>query len=476
MPFRSLRELLAHLEKHGKLQRVRQEVDKDWEIACITRRVMTQPPEKRYAILFDRIKGFRTPVVTGAIGASREIYAMALGVAVNGGRIDKEEIHAKWVEALATPLEPLRVDAGPCKENIVKENEVDLLRFPIPTWTPTQDAAPYLSAGSVIQKDPETGIQNAGVYRGMIKGPNRIGMLIVPGKHSGIILQKYEAMRRPMEIAVVIGPPPTVGMTSVGRIPYGVDEVTVAGALAGAPVEVVRCETVDLRVPATAEMVIEGVVQPGVREPEGPFGEFYGYMGPVASSPVIEVTAITYRDGTIHQGFMEQMPPSEGSCVKDIAMESVILGALRGMGVPGVLDVRVHDMSAQAHVIVKIKPQFPAHAKVVMNGCWASYPNRCKQVIVVEDDCDIYDDNDVEWHLACRVQPERDIVILPHATGHTLDPSMPKETYMYGSKMGIDATRSVSYPERALPPRRMLDDVKERWSRYGLPPLAEGRS
>ncbi|HEX9462670.1 MAG TPA: UbiD family decarboxylase [Alphaproteobacteria bacterium] len=473
MSFISLRDLVSHLETRGKLKRVSAEVDKDWEIACITRQLMYQPPEQRYALMFDNIKGFKTPVLTGVLGASREIYGMALGVPTANGQIDKQAIHDKWVKALARPLAPKLVKTGPVKENIVRGNGVNLLAFPIPTWTPTRDAAPYLSAGAVIQKDPETGIQNAGVYRGMIKGPNRIGILIQPAKHSGVIFQKYEAANKPMEVAIVIGPPPCLGMTSVGRVPYGVDEITVAGALADEAVEVVKCETVDLIVPAHAEMVIEGVVQPGFREKEGPFGEFYGHMGPPANSPVIEVTAITYRHGTIHQGFQEQMPPSEGSCIKDIAMESILLSALRGCGIPGVLDAYVHPMSCQSHVVVRIKPQFPSHAKAVFSGCWATYPNRAKRVIVVEDDCDIYDDNDVEWHVATRVQPDRDLTVWDKGTGLPLDPSMPKETAIYSGKLGIDATRKHAYPERSLPPREMLQKVKDNWARYRLPPLLD---
>jgi 2,5-furandicarboxylate decarboxylase 1 len=454
--FQSLRDLLSHLERIGKLQRVTRPVDKDWEIACITRQVMYQPPERRYAILFENVAGFKTPVATNTLGASRELYATAIGAVSSNGQVDKEAIHAK---------------TGPCKENIMRGDDVDLLKFPIPTWTPGKDAGSYLSAGAVIQKDPETGTQNAGVYRGMIKGPKRIGVLVQPAKHSGVIFQKYEAANKPMPVAIVIGPPPSLGMTSVGRVPYGVDEMTVAGALSGRAMEVVKCETIDLMVPAHSEMVIEGIVQPGVREKEGPFGEFYGHMGPPAQSPIIEVTAITYRDGTIHQGFQEQMPPSEGSCIKDIAMESILLSSLRQCGIPGVLDVYVHPMSCQSHVVVKIKPQFPSHAKAVYAGCWATYPNRAKQVVVVEDDCDIYDDNDVAWHIATRVQPDRDHTIWEKGTGLPLDPSMPKEQAIYSGKIGIDATRKHAYAERSLPPATMLQKVKADWQQYGLPPL-----
>ena len=469
--FESSRDLLTHLERIGKLQRISKTVDKDWEIACITRQVMHQPPQRRYAILFENITGFDTPVATNTLGASRELYATALGVASKNGQIDKEAIHSRWVAALAVPLAPVVVKTGPCKENIMRGKAVDLRRFPIPTWTPGGDAAAYLSAGAVVQKDPETGVQNVGVYRGMIKGRNRIGILIQPAKHSGVILQKYEATNTPMPVAIVVGPPPYLSMTSVGRVPFGIDEISVAGALSGRAMEVVKCETVELFVPAHSEMVIEGIVQPGIREKEGPFGEFYGHMGPPANSPIIEVNAITYRNGTIHQGFQEQMPPSEGSCIKDIAMESILLASLRACGIPGVLDIHVHPMSCQSHVVVKIKPQFPSHAKAVYNGCWATYPNRAKQVIVVEDDCDIYNDGDVAWHLAARVQPDRDYTIWKKGTGLPLDPSMPKEQAIYSGKVGIDATRKHAYPPRALPPTQMLQDVIAGWPSYGLPPL-----
>jgi 2,5-furandicarboxylate decarboxylase 1 len=469
--FQSLRDLLARLESIGGLHRVKRKVDKDWEIACVTRQVMSLTPEKRYALLFENIDGFETPVATNTLGASRSLYAVALGVASSNGQIDKEAIHAKWVKALANPVAPVVVKTGPVKQNIMRGKDVDLLKFPIPTWTPGQDGGAYLSAGAVIQKDPDTGVQNAGVYRGMIKGSNRIGVLVQPAKHSGVIMQKYEAVNKPMPVAIVVGPPPYLGMTSVGRVPYGVDEVNVAGALAGSPIEVLKCETVDLFVPAHSEMVIEGIVQPGIRESEGPFGEFYGHMGPPAQSPIIDVTAISYRDGTIHQGFQEQMPPSEGSCIKDIAMESILLAGLRQCGIPGVLDVYVHPVSCQSHVVVRIKPQFPSHAKAVFSGCWAIYPNRAKQVIVVEDDCDIYDDNDVQWHVATRVQPDRDYTILAKGTGLPLDPSMLKEQAIYSGKVGIDATRKHHYPARSLPPLKMMQEVKAAWSQYGLPPL-----
>ncbi len=278
---RSLRDLLDRLEAAGKLQRIKREVDRDWEIACVTREVMYSAPEKRSALLFENIAGFSTPVATNTLGASRDLYALALGVPLVNGVLDKSEIHSKWIRALGAPILPVVVKTGPCKENILRGADVDITKFPIPIWTPGLDSAPYLSAGSVIQKDPETGIQNAGVYRGMIMGPRKIGVLVQPAKHSGVILQKYEAASRPMDIAIVIGPPPHLGMASVGRVPYGVDEMSVAGALAGEAMEVVRCETVDLMVPrARGNGDSRELCSPVFGRTEGPFGEFLWLHGP----------------------------------------------------------------------------------------------------------------------------------------------------------------------------------------------------
>ncbi len=464
MAEQSLRDHLSRLEKAGRLFHVKAEVDKDWEIACVTRQTAGLPPQERYAIQFDRIRGHQTPVVVGAIGASRDIYALALGIQAG-------EIHERWLHALRHPVEPRMTTTAPCQEHVERDGQVDLQKFPVPIWTPTKDGGPYFSAGCVVMKDPETGIQNVGIYRLMVHSSNLLGVLIVPAKHSGIIYSKYEAMNRPMEVAVVIGPPPSVVMTGAGRVPYGVDELAVAGGLLGSPLDLVKCQTVDLQVPAQSEMVIEGVIPPHERRHEGPFGEFFGYMGEDGDAPVVKVQALCYRSNPIHQGIMEQKPPSEGSYIKDIAMESILLGALRGVGVPGVLDVHVGEMSAQSHVVVAIQKLFPGHAKAVMHGCWASYPNRCKQVTVVEGDCDIYDSADVEWHIASRVQPDRDIEVISEATGHTLDPSMPEGRKTYGAKMGVDATRKHLYPEVSLPPEEILNRARKDWKRYGLPAL-----
>ncbi len=464
MAIPDFRSLIGVLEAKGRLHRIRAPVDKDWELTCIARHTMNLPPEHRYAIVFDNVRGFDIPVAVGAIAGLREIYAIALDV-------PQKAIHKHWVHALEYPRKPLLVDAGACHENVLLGDEVDLTKLPIPVWTPALDPGPYISAGCVFTKDPDTGERNVGVYRMQLKGPRRLGILILPAKHVGIHYRKYESLNRPMEVAACIGPDPTVCMTSTARIPYGMDELDVAGGLKEEPIELVKCKTVDLEVPATSEIVIEGRVPPHQREEEGPFGEFAGFMGPAGERPFIEVTALTFRDNPIYQAYIEQKPPSEGSRMKDIALEVILMGALKRHGIPGVKAVCVTEMGAQYHVVVSIKKQMPGHVKQVFHGCWSAYPVGCKQLIVVEDDCDVYDPADVEWHVATRVQPDRDIEIVSDCTGHSLDPSMPAERRVFGSKMGIDATRKHPYPPISLPPKEMLDGVRAKWDSYGLPPL-----
>jgi 2,5-furandicarboxylate decarboxylase 1 len=459
-----LRNLIKVLEEKGLLHRVKEPVDKEWELSCVARQVAYQPAARRYGLVFEKPKGYDIPVAVNLF-ASRQMYMAALGVDTI------EDVYAKWYQAQSKPLPPVVVKSGPCKENILTGDQVDLTRFPIPTWTPGLDPAPYISAGCVVIKDPETGIRNVGTYRMMLKGKNKLGILILPSKDAGIIYSKYEAMNKPMEVAIVLGPPPTVCMTSVGRVPYGLDELAVSGALAGKALDVVRCETVDLEVPADAEIVIEGVVPPKEREHEGPFGEFAGFMGPAGERPFVRVTAVTHRNQPIYQAFLEQKPPSEGAVLKDVVQEGILLNALKNLGIPGVKKIYVTEAGAQYNVIVAIRKMHPGHVKRVMQGCWAAYAVGCKLVIVVEEDCDVYDPRDVDWHLATRVQPARDVVIMDNCTGHSLDPSMPVEQRAWGSKMGIDATKKIPYPSVSLPPQEMLDKVKGMWSKYGLPKL-----
>jgi len=455
------RKFLNELEKARRLKRVKAPVDKDWEISCVARLAAELPPKDRFAILFRNVIGYKQPVLINAF-ASREMYATALGIASDG-------IQGAWQSALQKPLEPKIVTSGPCKEHILKGDAVDLNIFPHIISTPHKDASPYITAGCAITKDPETGARNVGVYRLMIKEKNKLGLHIAPTNDGSKIYAKYEKMGKPMEIAIAIAPPPTVCMTATARIPFGTDELAVAGALMKSPLKVVRCETVDLEVPATSEIVIEGEVLPKIREHEGPFGEFYGYVGDKIINPFINVKAITYRDSPIYHVLLQQTTPCEGTLLKDLGMEAMLIRTFKSSGISGVTGVHVRERSSGECLVVGIKKNRPGQVRAVAEASMLAFPTLLKLIIVVDWDCNIFDWGDVEWRLASCVQPDRDIRVFTECAASALDPSISKERRRQGSKACIDATRKLDYPDVALPPKEMLAKVKHQWNKYGLP-------
>lgn len=475
MAYNDMREYLETLERNGLLCRVKKEVDKDWELSAVCRLTFTQiPPEKRPALMFERVKGFDIPVVAGIIGGSRKIYATALGLPTTANLL--EAIAQKWSTAIKNPIAPKVVDRGPCKENILKGDEVNLLKLPVPVWTVGEDPGPYLTSPFVISKDPETGIQNMGTYRVQVKGRNRTGLYIGKTRHMYRHILKNDEMNRPTEVAIVIGADPTVAMTSVASVPYGLDELAVTGGLRGCPLEVVKCETVDLLVPATAEIVIEGMIQPHAREMEGPFGEYTGYMGPPGLAPYIEVTCITHRNNPIYQAFVSQMPPSESSLIRSIGRESSIYTHLKYDHRMPIRDVRLKEAGgAASYLVISMKPQFPGQVWEAAWAAWTLDPSFGKFTVVVDDDIDIRDDFAVDWALSFRVQPQKDIQIIGNTAAVHLDPSVaPRDVLQsdpsrnIASKVFIDATRKHEYPHIALPPKEHLDVVWARWSEYGV--------
>ncbi len=469
MAYRDLREYLSVLGRAGKLHHIRAEVDKTWEIAAVSRLAFQEiPEERRPALMFDRVKGHDIPVCVGALGASRWVYATAL-------ETDPEMIPEKWARAQRNPIPPRRVDTGPVHEQVKRGDAADLRELPVPTWTRHHDPGPYLTAPCVITRDPQAGTLNVGTYRCQIKGPRKIGMWVNFLQHARQHVEPQRLAGRRVPVAIVLGPDPSVGLCSVSRIVYGVDELAVAGGLRGEPLEVVSCVSNDLVVPATAEIVIEGEILPDLEE-EGPFGEYTGYMGPKADSYVVEVQAITHRRGPIFQAFLSQMPPSESSCIRGWGRECAVLKHLKDLRLP-VKDVHLMPAGgAAAYLAISIRPQYPGQAQQVMWAAWAVDPALGKITVVVDDDIDVRDPFQLNWALSWRVQPHKDIVIIPNTTSVRLDPSQAAEdvpqldaSRRLSSKMGIDATRKHTYPATSLPPGEDLARARTRWAEYGLP-------
>ncbi len=470
MPYSDLRQFMAKLEASGKLHRIARPVDKDWEIAAVSRIAFQSIPEpRRPALLFENVKGFDIPVVLGVNGASRSIYCLSL-------ECELSDVQKKWSEAELHPIPPVLVPGGPVQENVFEGERADVTRLPMPTWTVGEDPAPYITAGCVITRDPDSGVRNVGTYRLQIKGPRKLGLFINYLQGGREHIEKNNRAGKPTPVAIVQGTDPVIGLVSVSRVQADMDELAVAGGLRGAPVELVRCRTVDLEVPATAEIVIEGMVRANELEDEGPFGEYTGYMGPAAMSYVVDITCITHRNKPILQAFLSQMPPSESSCIRGIGREATLFKHLKeDLRLP-VRDVHLMEHSgAAAYLVVSIRKTHPVQPRTVMFACWAYAPQFGKITVVVDDDIDVRDPDDVNWALSFRVQPESDAFIMSGTAAVSLDPSQAaaevrqeESTRRVSSKIGIDATRKHKYPPIALPPKEHLDRVRAEWKEYGF--------
>ena len=483
--YKDLREQLQELERAGKLQRIDRPINKDTELQPLVRlQFRGLPEEQRKAFYFSNVtdskgKRYPMPVVMGCAAASGEIYAI-------GMRCRVEDISARWVEAQANPIPARLIATGPVQEvvHIGPELKTEgLAMLPVPIATPGFDNAPYTSASNWITKDPDTGIRNVGNYRGQIKAPDRIGCN-AEGKNKGAFIHwlKYKARGVPMPVAAVIGVPPNISYAAVTRFPHDVDELAVAGGLAGEAVELVKCRTVDLEVPAHAEIVIEGVIPTDALEPEGPFGEFTGFMSAPAITLFMEVTAITHRRDAIYQGFVSQFPPSESSKIRQISSEQFMRKVLRvDHGLDNVLEVVYNEPTGSfAFCVVQIKKRGPDDAKNVFDAVIKGAGGFGKFVVVVDEDIDPRDPESVLWAASYRMQPHRDVEIRD-ATTLPLDYSVasPQDRLMRArtaaqprsTLLCIDATAKWPYPPTSLPSKEVMEQALRIWQAEGLPAL-----
>ncbi|MCL5959582.1 MAG: UbiD family decarboxylase [Chloroflexi bacterium] len=462
MPFNDLREFLNVLEREGELARVPVEVALDFEVGAVCRKTLDRNGP---ALLFERPGSYSTPLAVNAMGTRRR-YALALGV-------EPQEIHDEWIRRTKNPIKPVLVSSGPCKENILLGDDVDIFKFPIPVWN-ALDGGPFITFASHFTRDPETGERNVGLYRCQVHDKRTIGILAAPMKHIG--LQRGKALERGERfyVASAIGLDPAVQIGATASFPFGVDEMEMAGALRGAPVEMVKCETVPLEVPASAEIVIEGEILPDVLVEEGPFGEFTGYYGLRGPRPVIRISAITYRNGAIHQASYVGMPPQESNVMQGIPIEAEIK---RLVPLPGIKEVHITDGGCGGfNAIVSIDKRFEGYGKWIGMAIMGTTGSRfIKNLILVDTDVDVRDWSKVEWALATRVQPHRDVEIIKDVTGSYLDPSIPKEERLTAnartSKMIIDATKkdAKEFEDVCVPKADVMAKVEEDWSKYGIP-------
>jgi 4-hydroxy-3-polyprenylbenzoate decarboxylase len=480
--YRDLREFIATLEEAGELKRIKRQVIKETELLPLHRlQFRGLPEEKRKVLLFENVvnvkgqKYFGT-VAAGVYGVSKQVYALGLKARL-------EDLRDKWLRALQSPIEAEIVSCRPVHEEIHIGKELEELG--LDEISPPVEEPGF--SGSIrtgthwVTKDPETGIRNVGTYSGHFSSRTFLRGGGGPTSHADTHWKKCKAMGTPLDAAIIVGVTPNVADAASGNAPYGVDEYAVAGGLVGESVPLVRCKTVDLEVPATAEIVIEGRVLHDTLEPHTSFGEYPGYMyqGTGDARRLMQVTCITHRKNPIFTPFLVGLAPTDSRGVTNVPAEAVFFKFLKyDCNIPGVLDVAFPEpMTADNYCVIQIKkthPSQPWHLLYAVVGYGASKP---KVAVVVDEDIDPRDMGAVLWAISFSVQPHRDVKIV---TGRSagLDPSASppgagREERKYpglggASAMLIDATRKWPYPPVGLPKKEYMERALEIWKEEGL--------
>lgn len=427
MSHRDLRSYLAYLDERGELATVDQQVDPRYEVAAYIR---ASSDVEGPAFVFNDVKGSDMRMAGGLFcSTSKALRALEVE--------EHPEAVRRFIDAIENPTPPVEVAEGPCQEIVLTGDDVDLTMLPVPTYS-EQDPGAFITVAVEITRDAETGAQNSGIYRMQMFGRNEMTLAASPYADVSAMYHRAEAAGRRLECAVALGVDPVIQLASQARVPYGYDELGVAGTLHGGGVEVVACMTVDLKVPATTEIVLEGYFEPHVRRDEGPFGEFTGYVGPGGREPVFTCTAMTMRRNPIFQAGLTGVPVTENHVLKMLPMEAMLLSALRQIS-PDVTGVHYPaEGGAEFLAVVSMNQRYENQAKNLVLSALGSVGHP-KMVVVVDDDIDIYDMTKVWWAILTRSQPSDDYLIVPQAAGGQLDPSAP--SHFASSLLGIDATR-----------------------------------
>jgi UbiD family decarboxylase len=482
--YTDLHEHIEELRKARLLFEVDREINKDTEMHPLVRWQYRGgvDEEDRKAWLFNNVtdaKGrkYDISVLVGGLAANSEVYKL-------GMRCELDQIKDTWIRALNNPIEPNEVDFddAPCHEmvfegeELLKGNGVD--QIPVPISSPGWDNAPYFSASHFITKDPTNGIQNMGNYRAMVKAPNRVGFNPSIELRTGGYMhwEEWKKLGKPMPCAIVIGAPPVVSFTAVQKVPEKFDEFAVSGGLAGKPLNVVKAKTVDLMVPAEAEIVIEGYISTELLEPEAPFGESHGHVNLQEYNGFMDVTCITRRKNAILVSWVSQVTPSESSAIKRPAYEAAQIEHLRDhLGIKGIKYVCTHEPLTSLHKLIIIQFEQGVPRTEIWRALYGVASLRRaegKWVIAVNEDIDPNDTNAVFWAMSYRCKPHRDVEMLKHKDeGHGPRSLLDSED----SAVLVDATLKETFPPVSLPKRQYMEKAAEIWYELGLPKLRPER-
>ncbi len=470
MSIKDMRDFIELAEEKGQLKRITDEVDWDLELSHIAK---LNEEKKGPALLFENVKDYNSPVIT-SVCTTTERLALIMGQPIDSTLVDLMRV---WVEKAETKVPPQFIDPkdAPCKENIITGDDVDLFKFPAPKFYPLDGGRYFGTAGFVITKDPDSGWVNIGTYRLQLLEKDRLGTQFIKGKHSDIMLKKYQTMGKPMPVAAVIGCDPLMFLMGAARVSAFDSEYDLAGSIRGEPIEIVNTETNDLPIPAVAEIVVEGEVDADAFMEEGPFGEYTGYYSGVGADPrnFIKVNCITHRNNPIFWGTTVGRAVTDTHMTMALTYGSTLWQQLVAMKIPGIKAVYCPpEGSGRFLSIISVKQMYPGHANQVLTAAISTEMGAygLKTVIVVDEDIDPWDMSRVMYALSFRAQPNR-AQIIDRGRSTPLDPSLPLNARWITGRLLIDATIPYDWEEKPIPidlDPEIVAKVKARWSDLGL--------
>ena len=441
-----LRDFLKQADEKGVVRHVTEEVKREYEMSTL---MMDLDKEHRYPIVcFDKVENSEFPVVTNILGC-RERFAEGLGVAA-------DKVSETYAARIRSRIEEVKVvENAPFNAHTITGDDIDLYKLPIPTHFPI-DAGPYVTSGLCVAKDPESGAETLGFHRMQLKGKNKLGISLHSRQRLWEYFRRSEERGESLKAAIVIGVHPNISLGSMALVPYDQGKYGAIAGLFGEPLEVAPCLHSDLMVPAYAEIVLEGEILADVREKEGPFAEFTNYACYRSTENVFKVTAIRYRENAFYHDITPGMS-SEHVTVVAVQREGDVLNALH-QTLPNIKAVHApFSACGLFHCYISMKKIAEGQPQQAIYAAFAVDHN-IKMVVVVDEDVDVYNEEEVLWALATRLQADKGVTILPQhlGMGVTLDPST--DELSRTSKMGIDATKPMS----GFSPKIEMDEEVEK--------------
>ncbi|MBI2975360.1 MAG: phenylphosphate carboxylase subunit beta [Chloroflexi bacterium] len=463
---KDLRDFIQKCEEEGELARITAPVDWHLELSHVAK---LNEEKSGPALLFENVTGYNTPVLTSACTTTNRL-ALIMEMPTNTSLV---ELMREWVKRTRNRVPPVWVaspGAAPCKQNIDRGDQINLLKFPVPHVYPKDGGRYFGTAVYVITKDPDTGWVNIGTYRLQMLDGQTLGTQFIKGKHADQMLKKYAERGEKMPVAVCIGGDPLMFLMGAARLPAHISEYEFAGAIRGAPIEVVKGETVDLPIPATAEIVVEGEVDPAAFLPEGPFGEYTGYYSGIGTTPrnFIKVNCVTYRNDPIFWSTTVGRAVTDTHMTMALTYGSTLWQELETMHIPGIQSVYCPPEGAGRFLaIISVKQMYPGHSAQVGTAAISTEMGAygLKTVIVVDDDVDAWDWPRVLWALSFRFNPSR-AEFIKRGRSTPLDPSLPIDQRDITSRIILDATIPYEWKEKPIPiemDKEVQKRVESRW-------------